>query len=70
MGRFFDPGTGSILLNNVACSGTETRLVDCQSSGIENNDCGHSEDAGITCEPPGTTGKVTPKTCSSLLFRG
>ena len=31
------------------CSGTESRLIDCQNSGIGNHNCVHSEDAGVTC---------------------
>ena len=31
------------------CSGTESRLIDCQNIGIGNHNCVHSEDAGVTC---------------------
>ena len=44
---FYGPGNGSILLNNVACVGSENRLVDCQHT--TNHNCGHSEDVGVMC---------------------
>ena len=44
----FGQGSGPILLDNLACSGSESRLVDCT---YDNNtaDCSHSEDAGVRC---------------------
>jgi len=47
---FFGPGTGPILLDNVQCSGTETRLVNCPSNGVGSHNCDHSEDASVRCQ--------------------
>ena len=44
---FFSEGTGNIHLDDVKCIGTETFLIDCNYT--TNHDCGHSEDAGVSC---------------------
>ena len=46
---FFGQGTGAIWLDNVVCTGNETRLYDCQNTGIGVHNCSHFEDVGIRC---------------------
>ena len=38
-----------ILLNNMTCAGTETRLTDCLHNGIGIHNCSHTQDAAVFC---------------------
>ena len=45
---FYGPGGLPILMDNVACSGNENRLLDCFFR-TDTDYCTHSEDAGVVC---------------------
>uniref|UniRef100_A0A670Y884 Neurotrypsin n=1 Tax=Pseudonaja textilis TaxID=8673 RepID=A0A670Y884_PSETE len=45
----FAPGQSFILLDDVACIGTESSLMDCPHSNWGQHDCSHEEDVGIRC---------------------
>jgi deleted-in-malignant-brain-tumors protein 1 len=44
-------GSGTIWLDNVACTGNEAKLIDCRSNTLGVHNCDHSEDIGIACQP-------------------
>ena len=46
----YGQGTGSIILDNLGCSGSESTLYACSHSGTYVHNCGHSEDASAVCE--------------------
>lgn len=48
-------GTLPILLDDLACVGTETSLLSCTNPGIGIHNCSHSEDVGVTCAFPTAT---------------
>ncbi|XP_030833785.1 deleted in malignant brain tumors 1 protein [Strongylocentrotus purpuratus] len=48
----FGEGTGSILLSDLLCTGTEENLADCSHSRWGIQHCSHYEDAGLVCNSP------------------
>ena len=53
---FYGQGTGPILMDNVACTGSESGLINCNFDN-HTGDCSHSEDAGVRCYFPPSTGE-------------
>ena len=59
----FGEGSGPIYYDEVACTGTEARLADCDHRGIGIHDCDHHEDAGVLCV---TQGQLNSDWCSLM----
>lgn len=49
IGAFFGQGSGSVLLENVTCSGNELSITRCPSNGLGTSVCTHKDDAGVVC---------------------
>ncbi|XP_070844265.1 scavenger receptor cysteine-rich type 1 protein M130-like [Chaetodon trifascialis] len=48
-GAFFGEGKDEIWLDDVQCTGHESSLLKCAHRPLGENNCGHSEDAGVIC---------------------
>ena len=46
---FFGRGFVPIHLDELACSGNESSLLECAHSGVGNHNCNNNEDAGVIC---------------------
>ncbi|XP_071486159.1 scavenger receptor cysteine-rich domain-containing group B protein-like [Diadema antillarum] len=46
---YYGPGEGPIYLDEVSCTGSESKLTDCRSRGWGTHTCTHSDDIGVQC---------------------
>ena len=55
---YYGQGEGTIVLDNVQCTGAERNLTECLHTGFVNHDCRHSEDASVVCLLSGVYGVI------------
>ena len=62
---YYGQGTGPILMDDVACTGSESGLINCT---YDNNtgDCSHYYDAGVRCYSPPSSGECQLTTSIEL----
>ncbi|XP_014743403.1 PREDICTED: neurotrypsin [Sturnus vulgaris] len=48
---YFGEGSGPVLLDEVQCTGNELSIEQCPKSSWRQHNCGHKEDAGVSCTP-------------------
>ncbi|NXV54299.1 NETR protein, partial [Molothrus ater] len=48
---YFGEGSGPVLLDEVRCTGNELSIEQCPKSPWREHNCGHKEDAGVSCTP-------------------
>ncbi|NXT00738.1 NETR protein, partial [Jacana jacana] len=48
---YFGEGSGPVLLDEVQCTGNELSIEQCPKGSWREHNCGHKEDAGVSCMP-------------------
>ena len=60
-----DPGSGLVMMDNLACTGAETSLGECEFNGWTVSNCFHTEDVGVACR---ANGQFKHQTCFLKLL--
>lgn len=48
-GSNFGQGTGTIVYDDLGCTGSEPDLFKCPHAELGHHNCAHTEDAGVSC---------------------
>ena len=64
---YFARGSGPILMDDVRCTGSEDRLIDCRYDS-NTGDCFHYEDASVRCLPKSKEAKLDVFTVCILFL--
>ena len=64
----YGPGSGSILLDDLQCTGHESNLLECPHIGEGRHNCAHSEDASAVCFTDFQKGTVSSSFYSASVF--
>ena len=72
----YGEASGTIWLDNLVCTGSETSITQCQSKGWGVHNCGHSEDVAISCSSGQFSGSLRTQintmpleSCKFLVYR-
>ncbi|XP_078311356.1 neurotrypsin-like isoform X1 [Crassostrea virginica] len=65
----YGEASGTIWLDDLVCTGSETSITQCQSNGWGVHNCRHSEDVAITCSSDTKTSEDDERTEISSLYR-
>nr|XP_055031863.1 deleted in malignant brain tumors 1 protein-like isoform X3 [Misgurnus anguillicaudatus] len=58
---YFGQGSGQIWMDDVQCTGNETKLTNCTATPRGTHNCVHGEDAGVICQFGTTQTTATPR---------
>ena len=65
---YFGAGTGPIYLDDVACTSSDSQLLECSSRPILTHNCFHSADASVGCEGELVLAKPNTRTLVSYVL--
>jgi len=61
IGNRYGAGSGTIWLDDVRCSGSETNIADCTHRSWGSHNCQHSEDVSVSCSALRLVGGRSPR---------
>ena len=68
IGNRYGAGSGMIWLDNVRCSGGETKIDECRHSGWGRHNCAHNQDVSVLCPKVKLSGGTYSQTGQLLVY--